>query len=654
MEFKILGPLEIVRGGERIPIPALKQRAVLAVLLIGVNKLIPVDQLVYELWGDDPPAQAKSVLQGYVSNLRRVLEPDRPARAPARVLASRASGYALVTDPDDVDSLRFEARAAEGHRLVAAGQAEAAQGALEAGLVLWRGPALADFAYEPFAQPEAARLEELRAVCLEDRVECDLALGRHAAAIAELETMVGQRPLRERLWAQLMVGLYRAGRQSEALRTYERARRVLRDELGIDPGPGLRRLEADILAQDGSLDRRHSMLDLSAEWPHPPGVARPAVARRPEKSLPMPHQLTVATGARPFVGRTEELARLRGLWEEASAGTRRVAVLGGEPGAGKTRLAVELARTALAEGAVVLAGRCDEDLGVPYQPFVQALRHLADHTPDNRRLGRHAVELVRLVPELTERLPPPPSPPPPAADAGTARGRLFDAVSAWLAAAGGGDPVLLVLDDLQWAAPETLLLVRHVVRSPGPMRLLVVAVHRDTDLGRSHPLTELLADLRREPATAERIRVVGLDVDDVAELLAVNSALAAAVHTATAGNPFLVGEMAGAGLQVSDGVREWVGRRLSRMSDETHETLVHAAAAGASVDCAGLIAATGSDEHAMLCALDEVTAAGLLVEVVDAPGRYRFRHPLVRDAICDALSPARRATLARRMTQAEP
>ena len=143
-------------------------------------------------------------------------------------------------------------------------------------------------------------------------------------------------------------------------------------------------------------------------------------------------------------------------------------------------------------------------------------------------------------------------------------------------------------------------------------------------------------------------------MDDVAELLAVNGALAAAVHTATAGNPFLVGEMAGAGPHVSDGVRDWVGRRLSRMSDETHETLVHAAAAGASVDCAGLVAATGSDEHAMLCVLEEVTAAGLLVEVADAPGSYRFRHPVVRDAICDGLSPARRATLARRMAQADP
>ena len=418
-----------------------------------------------------------------------MLEPDRPARAPARVLTSRASGYALVSDPDDVDSLRFEARAAEGHRLVAAGQAEAAQGALEAGLVLWRGPALADFAYEPFAQPEAARLEELRAVCLEDRVECDLALGRHAAAIAELETMVGQRPFRERLWAQLMVGLYRAGRQSEALRTYERARRVLRDELGIDPGPGLRRLEADILAQDGSLDRRHSMLDLSAEWPRPPGVARPAVARRPEKSIPMPHQLTVATGARPFVGRTEELARLRGLWEEASAGTRRVAVLGGEPGAGKTRLAVELARTALAEGAVVLAGCCDEDLGVPYQPFVQALRHLADHAPDTGDWGATPSSWCgssrswpsgsrrHRHPRRRQRTP-------------DRRGAAIRRGSACLAAAGGGDPVLLVLDDLQWAAPETLLLVRHVVRSPDPMRLLMVAVHRDTDLGHGHPLTD--------------------------------------------------------------------------------------------------------------------------------------------------------------------
>ncbi len=650
MEFKILGPLEVGHGGRPIPIPALKQRAVLAVLLIGVNRVLPVDRLIHELWGDNPPVQAAAVLQGYVSNLRRLLEPERAPRAPAQVLVSRASGYALVTDPDRFDSARFQASAAEGHALLNAGQAEAAQRALEAGLALWRGPALADFAYEPFAQPEAARLEELRAVSLEDRAECDLAVGRHAAAVADLETMVGQRPLRERLWALLMLALYRAGRQSEALRAYERARRVLRDELGIDPGPGLRRLEADILAQDSSLDRPLSV---------PPREAAPAagaviLTRRPEvpRGVPLPHQLT-SSGARRFVGRASQLTRLRGLWEEASTGRRRVAVLAAEPGAGKTRLAAEFARTLAAEGAVVLAGRCDEDLGVPYQPFVEALRHFADHVPDNRQLGRHGPELVRLLPELAERFPGTPTPR--AVDAATERYRLFEAVAAWLAAAGGGQPVLLVLDDLQWAAPETLLLLRHVVRSSEPARLMVVAIHRDTDLGRGHPLTELLADLRREPATAERVPVPGLEEADVGELL--GRAEGAAVLCAdTAGNAFLVGELvdrrAAGGTGVPVGVQEWVGRRLSRMANGTYDVLVSAAAVGLVLNLDDLAAAAGFDDETVLRAFEELATSGLVEAAGDTPGRCRFRHPLVREAIYEGLSPARRAAINRRLADA--
>ena len=661
MEFKILGPLEVRHDGVPIAIPALKQRAVLAVLLIGANRVIPVDHLVYELWGDAPPAHAKAVLQGYVSSLRRLLEPARPPRALAEVLVSRASGYALVVDPDRFDSPRFEALVAQGHSLLGAGQAESAQRALDAGLLLWRGPALADFVYEPFAQPEASRLEELRAVCLEDRVECDLDLGRHAAAAAELETMVGQRPLRERRWALLMVALYRAGRQGEALRTYERARRVLREELGIDPGPGLRRLEAAILAQDSSLDRRLSTFEPAALAPTPTPTRVRIQAGRAAPAIPLPH-FFAAAGVMPFVGRASQLARLRSLWAEVSAGCLRVAVLGGEPGAGKTRLAAELARTVVAEGAVVLAGRCDEDLDVPFQPILEALRHLADHAPDNRRLGRHGPDLVRLLPELADRFSLTPSSL--ISDAATERYRLFGAVAACLAMAGAGNPVLLVLDDLQWASPETLLLLRHVVRSPEPTRVLVVACHRDTDLRRGRPLAELLADLRREPAIADRVPVDSLEVGDVEDLIAVTGCgdgdSAVAIHTLTAGNAFLVGEMLGCPMstgavdwRVPDGIRDWVGRRLSRMPDATHEVVVHASVTGVQFDLDDLVAATGSEPVALLRALDELTAARLLADGGnESPDRYRFRHPVVRQAIYEGLSPARRAALVRRIADA--
>src|SRR5438067_7182375 len=208
-------------------------------------------------------------------------------------------------------------------------------------------------------------------------------------------------------------------------------------------------------------------------------------------ALPMPTFLTRA--GRVFVGRDEELERLLGVWKEAAAGERRAAFLAGEPGIGKTRLAVELAIGVRESGGVVLAGRCDEDLGVPYQPFVEALRHYVTGA-EARRLGRYAGELVRLLPDLAEFVGGLPEPV--RSDPETERYRLFDALAAWLSDVSAEAPVLLILDDLHWAAKPTLLLLRHVLRTAGPSRLLIVVTYRDTDIGRGDPLTAFLADLR--------------------------------------------------------------------------------------------------------------------------------------------------------------
>ncbi len=246
MEFRILGPLEVRDGDREVPLGGPRQRAVLAILLTRAGEVVSQDRLIDELWGEEPPQTATNTLHGYLSHLREAVGRD--------VIESRAPGYVLRLEPGQLDLRRFERLAEQAARALGAGRAGEAAATLREALSLWRGPALADFAYEPFAQAEIARLEELRLGALERRLEADLALGRHGELVGELEALVAEHPLRERLRAQLMLALYRSGRQAEALAAYRDARQALVDELGIEPGPALQELERAILCQDPGLE----------------------------------------------------------------------------------------------------------------------------------------------------------------------------------------------------------------------------------------------------------------------------------------------------------------------------------------------------------------------------------------------------------------
>jgi DNA-binding SARP family transcriptional activator/DNA-binding beta-propeller fold protein YncE len=225
---------------------------VLALLLLYANEVVSTDRLIDEVWGDSPPESAVNMLQGYVSHLRKTLEPES-RRGEHALLLSQPPGYVLRIRPDQVDAGRFERLAVEGRQLLDEGDPEAAADRLRAALALWRGGALDDLAYERFARAEIERLEERRLEALEDRLDADLALGRHTMLVGELRELVAQHPLRERLRAQLMTALYRSGRQADALDVYREGRRALHDQLGIEPGPALRELEQAILRQDPAL-----------------------------------------------------------------------------------------------------------------------------------------------------------------------------------------------------------------------------------------------------------------------------------------------------------------------------------------------------------------------------------------------------------------
>ncbi|MFL6189757.1 MAG: BTAD domain-containing putative transcriptional regulator [Actinomycetes bacterium] len=303
MEFGILGPLEVRHGPGLLRVPGAKERALLADLLVHAGRVVSADRLVEDLWGDDPPGNPANTLQGRVSALRRALGP-----AGAGLVVTRPPGYVLEADPGQVDAARFERLVAKAGR--AAG--DAAAGPLEEALGLWRGPALAEFADQPWAQAEAARLEELRLGAVEALVELRLAAGDHTGLVGELEGLVAEHPTRERLRGQLMVALYRSGRQADALEVYQATRAVLAGELGIDPSPELQRLQQAILVQDPALE---------------------AATPRQQPRHNLPERLT------SLVGRSEELREAAKLVEQ-----HRLVTVTGPGGAGKTSLAVELAR----------------------------------------------------------------------------------------------------------------------------------------------------------------------------------------------------------------------------------------------------------------------------------------------------------------------
>lgn len=250
MEFCLLGPLEVIVHGEEVAIGGGRRRALLAILLLHRNEVVPAERLIDELWDGDPPPTAAKGLQVQVSQLRREL-----GRAPGAdvALLTRAGGYVLTVPDGATDVMRFERCVDEAERARAAGRVAEAAAQLRVGLRLWRGPPLADFTYEPFAAREIARLEELRLAALEARIDADLALGRHAAVVAELEALVAAHPLRERARGLLMLALHRCGRQSDALETFREGRRRSVDDLGLEPGRDLRALESRILADDPEL-----------------------------------------------------------------------------------------------------------------------------------------------------------------------------------------------------------------------------------------------------------------------------------------------------------------------------------------------------------------------------------------------------------------
>ncbi|MEA2283324.1 MAG: hypothetical protein QOK21_3931, partial [Solirubrobacteraceae bacterium] len=622
MEYLILGPLQVRTDGRPVDLGPRRRREVLALLLLHAGELVPLDRIVDELWPEAPPATAGKVVQNAISGLRRALGTEG-----SQALATRDGGYVLHVRPGELDVERFEERLAAGRRALDAGEPAAAAAALREALAEWRGGPLEDLALEPFAQRDVARLQERRVLAEEARIEAALALGLAADLIGDLETLTEEHPLRENLRGQLMLALYRSGRQADALEVYRRARAELVDALGIEPGRELRRLQQAILEQDPSLDVA------------PVAVAAPAAPHA--APVPLPRGLAEAHGPTLYA-RDAALATLREDARIAAEGTRRVVLVAGDAGIGKTRLAAELGAELHGAGWGVLYGRSDEDGLIPFQPLAEAVR---DGAPLD------AGE----------------------ADAAPDRRRLFEAVTAALRRAAAARPLLLVLDDLHWADQPTLLLLRHLLRELAAAPLLVLGTHRDVGPATAPELADLLADLRREPFT-RRLQLDGLPEVGIAALVAARLGgdstpeLVRRIQDATGGNPFLADQLAGElaaaraeepgrapeallrRLGVPEGVREVVGRRVRRLGDDVGEVLVAAAVAGREFRL-DVVEAIVDDPDQALSAVERALDARLVVEgpVVD---RFAFAHALVRETLYAQPSASRRVRLHRMVGEA--
>ncbi len=371
MEFRILGPLEVEVNGAPLSLKGHKPRALLGLLLLHRNQPVAPEQLIDDLWGESAPATAANTVQVYVSQVRKIVA-DR--------LKTEAGAYRLRVEADELDAERFERLAVEGAAALGRKSYGEASELLVDALALWRGPALSDLRYDSFAQGEIARLEELRLAAVEDRIEAELGLGRHDQLIGELEALVAEQPTRERLRGFLMLALYRAGRQADALEAYREAREVLLDELGLEPGPDLRELEQAILRQDEALSRRPL----------------------PQSNVPVP----VST----LVGRQSELEEIT----NALRGDTRLLTLTGPGGAGKTRLATEAANILageLPDGAffVALDSIRDPALLLPAIAQAVAVRESSERPlPESlaeRLAGRRAVLVIDNFEQLAEAAP---------------------------------------------------------------------------------------------------------------------------------------------------------------------------------------------------------------------------------------------------------
>lgn len=623
LRLSVLGELTATYDGAALDLGGPRQRAVLALLLLARGEVVPAERLAESVWGEDAPGNTAGALQSYVSHLRKRLQPGSAARSRSGVIVSEGTGYAVRLPREAVDAWRFE------DLLRAAGDAtdpDAAVALLDEALALWRGPALCDYADEQWAEAEVARLADLRDVAREQRLSARLDRGEAALLVPELEALVAESSLREERWRLLVLALYRSQRQADALAALRRAREVLAEELGVDPGPALRALEAEVLAQSPALD-----------LPRQREPARPSVPAAPASSA--------APVADELVDREREVAVLRGALDDLAAGTSRLVVVEGPAGIGKSRLLAEVRRLAGERSLRLLTARGSQlekafAFGAVRQLFEP---EIASRSADPELLTGAAAP-ARGVFDL--------------ADSAQVDGTFAVLHGLYWLTVGlaGSGPLVLVVDDLQWCDSGSLRYLAYLVPRLEGVPVLVVGTIRT---GERHDEEQLLAELLLDPA-ATVVRPAPLSSDGTAELVRARLGEDASpvfvdvCHRTTSGNPLLLRQLLRA--LEADGVppdaahadrvlavgsraiSSMVLVRLRRLPPEATDVARAVAVLGDGAQLPAVAALADLTEEQAATALAVLTRT----EIVRHEQPLGFVHPLVRDAVHRDIPPGER------------
>ena len=648
LEVLVLGNVEAQRDGAPVALGGSKLQAVVALLALGAPHPMSGDRLIDELWGERPPANPANALQAQISHVRRLLGSDAVVR--------QGSAYRINVEPDDVDANRLERLINRARAERQAGEVADAITTFQSALALVRGHPLAGLGDFEFAGRSCARLDEMVVAAREDLVDCLLTVGHHAETVTMLSELVRAHPARERLHAQLILALYRCGRQSDALRAFQTARSTLIDEFGVEPGAALLALERAVLDRDPALEASNVPLVPGASSHH--------------EALPSAAGDKAAHCSSVDGGREAELAELQSDLQSAVSGHGRAAIISGEPGIGKTWLAEQLAQAAAAAGAVVVWGRGYTGRGAPaFWPWVQVVNGLLDRFSDEALRGAlrfGASELAQIVPQIKELIPDlePPAP----ADPETAQFRVFEAITGFLRRLSQTQPIVVIIDDLHWSDAASQQLVLMTSAAAADSKLMLVALYRDVDPYLDDRLVATLVDLTRQ-RELRRIELGGLDDHAVTAMLQSAGGLptpdaVATVMRRTRGNPFFLNEILrllpdSAGLDaatvqrvVPGSVRGALRRRLARLAPDTVQVLNAASVLGNEFELALMADIVGVQRGELLHPLHLAVEAGLIVRHESELGRFAFSHGLVQEALYEDLSAGERAEWHRRSAEA--